>query len=118
MNRVDAIATVKPKVLEVLLDGIQESYHGKIEADTVLDQGWDSLDLIEILMNVEDALHLEIHDDFIDTVFPDFSEIEKFTPREVVTQALDELPDDKLIALVAHIAKPGDARLAIDLPAK
>lgn len=114
MTREENIAAIRPKLLEAILKAFADTYNGDIKEDTLLDQGWDSLDLIEIVMAIEDTLDVDIYDDFIDSVIKDHNEIEKLTPGTLADLFLAETHDQHLVNVVAHLASPKD-RLQIDL---
>lgn len=117
MNREEAISFSRPQVLKIVLGAFAETYSGKIKEDTLLDHGWDSLDLIEIIMEVEEGLNADIDDAFIDSVIKDIDEILKLTAGDLVDKYLGALTDEQVYALEHHISGSKD-RLQIDLQAK
>lgn len=117
MNREEAISFSRPQILKLVLAAFANTYHGDIEEDTLLDHGWDSLDLIEIIMEVEEGLNADIYDAFIDSVIKDVNEIDKLTAGGLVDKYLCALTDEQVYALESHISRPMD-RLQIDLQAE
>ena len=83
---------------------IKAQYHGNIEDYNVLDQGWDSLDVIEMIMDFEEKFHTEIGDALLEKII-----LEDRTPVVVCQEFVDRLTDPQVLALLQHIARQEQA---------
>jgi len=104
------------QLVEKLVEILRESYYGMITAYTTLDHGWDSLDAIEMVIEIEDAFKVQVGDDFLGKLT-----LGDLTPVQVAQAAVDLMTDDQVTRFLRHVEqgpKLDKADLEINLEVK
>ena len=97
------------RAVDAIVEALQKNYHGSINAYTQLDHGWDSLDIIECIIEIEDLLKVQIQDDILEGIA--FSDR---TPCEVAQDFVDRMTDEQITKFLRHVEQ-GDKLDKADL---
>lgn len=85
--------------MPALVGIIKGQYAGNISDYDILDQGWDSIDAIEMIIDFEEKFLTEIDDKLLDTIV-----LDRCTPVDVCQDFVGKLTDQQVSAFLMQLS--------------